>query len=106
MRAWPGPEAGRPRRTRDPAPSPARALEHKDAERRAWPAVREAAAGAAGVTREPAQLRTYECDGLTGYRVAPALVVLPGSTEEVQAAVQICGEAGVPFVARGAGTGL
>src|SRR3990170_7392188 len=66
----------------------------------------EAALGAAAVIREPAQLRTYECDGLTGYRVAPALVVLPGSAEEVQAAVRICGEAGVPFVARGAGTGL
>jgi len=66
----------------------------------------EAALGAAAVVGEPAQLRTYECDGLTGYRVAPALVVLPASTEDVQAAVGLCNEAGVPFVARGAGTGL
>jgi glycolate oxidase len=56
--------------------------------------------------REPEQLRTYECDGLTGRRVVPALVALPGSTAEVQAVVRICNEEGIPFVARGAGTGL
>src|SRR6476661_8618913 len=56
--------------------------------------------------REPEQLRTYECDGLTGRRVVPALVALPGSTEEVQAVVRICNEESIPFVARGAGTGL
>jgi glycolate oxidase len=55
---------------------------------------------------EPEQLRTYECDGLTGRRVVPALVVLPESTEDVQAVVRACNEHGVPFVARGAGTGL
>jgi glycolate oxidase len=59
-----------------------------------------------GVIREPEQLRTYECDGLTGYRVVPALVVLPRSAEEVQGCVRICHDKGVPFVARGAGTGL
>src|SRR5207253_8701748 len=58
------------------------------------------------VIREPEQLRTYECDGLTGRRVVPALVALPGTVEEVQAVVRICNEAGLPFVARGAGTGL
>jgi glycolate oxidase len=36
----------------------------------------------------------------------PELVVLPGSTEEVQTVVRACHRAGVPFVARGAGTGL
>src|SRR6266576_6703126 len=56
--------------------------------------------------REPEQLRTYECDGLTGRRVVPALVALPGSAAEVQAVVRLCHEAEVPFVARGAGTGL
>ena len=30
-------------------------------------------------------LRTYECDGLASFRARPALVVLPGSTEEVAA---------------------
>ena len=56
--------------------------------------------------REPEQLRTYECDGLTGHRVVPALVVLAESTADVQAAVRGCNAHGVPFVARGAGTGL
>ena len=63
-------------------------------------------AAATEVIREPEQLRTYECDGLTGHRVVPALVALPGSVEEVQAVVRICNEEGLPFVARGAGTGL
>src|SRR6266536_22042 len=58
------------------------------------------------VVSEPEQLRTYECDGLTGHRVVPALVALPATTEEVQAVVRACHAARVPFVARGAGTGL
>src|SRR4051795_4394253 len=56
--------------------------------------------------REPEQLRTYECDGLTGHRVVPALVALPANAAEVQAVVRLCNETGTPFVARGAGTGL
>ena len=58
------------------------------------------------VLTEPEDLRVYDCDGLTGWRAQPALVVLPGSTEEVQAVVRLCHRHGVPFVARGAGTGL
>lgn len=52
------------------------------------------------------ELRTYESDGLASYRVAPGLVVLPESTDDVQKVVRACHEAGVPFVARGSGTGL
>ncbi|MBV9506927.1 MAG: FAD-binding protein [Acidobacteriia bacterium] len=52
------------------------------------------------------ELRTYECDGLTNFRVAPGAVALPVSTEQVQALVRICHRARIPFVARGAGTGL
>ena len=58
------------------------------------------------VIADPAQLRVYECDGLTNHRAAPGAVVLPGSTEEVAAVVRLCHEHGVPFVARGAGSGL
>ncbi len=58
------------------------------------------------VIAEPEQLRVYECDGLTGHRADPELVVLPGSTEEVQTVVRACNREGIPFVARGAGTGL
>jgi glycolate oxidase len=61
---------------------------------------------AGAVVEEPEQLRTYECDGLTGHRMIPALVVLPETTGQVQAVVRACHGAGVPFVARGAGTGL
>src|SRR3954453_7374387 len=52
------------------------------------------------------RLRTYECDGLAHYRVTPALVVLPESTGQLAAVVRACAEHGVPFVARGSGTGL
>jgi glycolate dehydrogenase FAD-linked subunit len=55
---------------------------------------------------DPSDLRTYECDGLTSFRAAPDLVVLPGSTEEVAAVVRIAREAGLAIVPRGAGTGL
>ena len=62
--------------------------------------------GPGGVVSDPAELRTYECDGLTSHRAAPALVVLPETAEQVAAVVTECARAGVPFVARGSGTGL
>src|SRR3954470_13606026 len=52
------------------------------------------------------RLRTYESDGLLQYQALPAVAVLPGSAQEVAAVVRACHEAGVPFVARGAGSGL
>jgi glycolate oxidase len=52
------------------------------------------------------RLRTYECDGLAHYRVTPALVVLPENAEQLAAVVRACARHGVPFVARGSGTGL
>jgi glycolate dehydrogenase FAD-linked subunit len=58
------------------------------------------------VLTEHEDLRTYECDGLTGRRVIPALVCLPETTDEVQAVVRACAAHRIPFVARGAGTGL
>jgi glycolate oxidase len=65
-----------------------------------------AAIGEAHVITEPERLATYDCDGLTGWRATPSCVVLPGSAGEVQAVVRLCARDGVPFVARGAGTGL
>jgi glycolate oxidase len=62
--------------------------------------------GPGSVITDPAELRTYECDGLTAHRVTPALVVLPETAEQVAAVVRECAAAGVPFVARGSGTGL
>ena len=62
--------------------------------------------GEANTIASPSQLRTYECDGLLGYRVRPALVVLPDSTEQVARCVKLARELGMPVVPRGAGTGL
>jgi len=59
-----------------------------------------------GLITETAQLQTYECDGLTNFRTIPSAVVLPRSTAQVQAIVRICARHRIPFVARGAGTGL
>jgi glycolate oxidase len=73
------------------------------------PAFRRAVAAtlpAGAIISEPEQLRTYECDALTGHRAVPELVVLPETTGEVQAVVRLCHRHRVPFVARGAGTGL
>ncbi len=62
--------------------------------------------GSSGLLTEPEQLRTYECDGLTNFRVIPSAVLLPDSTEQVQGVVRICHRESIPFVARGSGTGL
>ena len=59
-----------------------------------------------GMVRDDAELLTYETDGLVKLRSRPGAVVLPTSTEQVQAVVKLCHESGVPFVARGQGTGL
>jgi glycolate oxidase len=62
--------------------------------------------GERGLLTAPEDLRVYECDGLTAFRAIPRAVLLPASTEEVQAIVRICHRQRIPFVARGAGTGL
>jgi glycolate oxidase len=66
----------------------------------------EAVVSKDGVVRRKEELLTYECDGLASYRQRPALVILPRTTEEVAAAVKICHDNNLPWVARGAGTGL
>lgn len=48
----------------------------------------------------------YTADGLPGYRKQPTLVVLPGTRDEVIAVVRLLAAQGVPWVPRGAGTGL
>ena len=69
-------------------------------------AAARAVMSADAVIDDHARLRTYECDGLTHYRVTPALVVLPSEASQVAAVVRACARHGVPFVARGSGTGL
>jgi glycolate oxidase len=62
--------------------------------------------GDAGLVSGAEQLRTYECDGLTLFRVVPDLVLLPATAEEMQAIVKLCYREKIPMVARGSGTGL
>src|ERR1700676_1496630 len=62
--------------------------------------------GARGLISSPEELHTYECDGLTNFRVMPLAVLLPSDTQQVQAIVRVCHRERIPFVARGSGTGL
>ena len=62
--------------------------------------------GAAYVVSDPAELRVYETDGLTIFKATPDVVVLPKNTLEVAEVVRLCVRERVPFVPRGAGTGL
>jgi glycolate oxidase len=62
--------------------------------------------GAKYVITHPDQLRTYESDGLLHHKGTPTAVVLPDTAEQVQGVVRACWEAKVPWVARGAGSGL
>ncbi len=53
-----------------------------------------------------AELDTYAIDGLPTHRSRPGVVVLPESRDEVVGVLRILAHFGLPFVARGAGTGL
>ncbi|MBV5260343.1 glycolate oxidase subunit GlcD [Synechococcus moorigangaii CMS01] len=79
------------------------------AQRRDWPWIRRRLAeivGENGVVRRKEEILTYECDGLSAYRKRPALVVLPKTTAEIAAIAKFCHTQEIPWVARGAGTGL
>src|SRR3954462_12815806 len=65
-----------------------------------------AAVGPGVLVCDPAELLTYESDALVHLRQTPGAGGVPRSAAEVQAVVRLCHEAGVPFVARGPGTGL
>lgn len=58
------------------------------------------------VLERPAELLVYTADGLPGYRKQPTLAVFPGRREEVIDVVRLLAREDVPFVPRGAGTGL
>jgi len=62
--------------------------------------------GADHVVTHPHALRTYESDGLLQYHAVPRVAVLPDSAPQVRDVVIACRDAGVPWVARGAGSGL
>lgn len=52
------------------------------------------------------ELQVYASDGLPGYHKHPGLAVFPGTRDETIAVVRALADARVPFVPRGAGTGL
>ena len=66
----------------------------------------EAIVGRERCLSRPEELFAYECDALTLHRARPGAVVLPRDTGEVVRVVKRCRRHGVPFVPRGAGTGL
>jgi len=58
------------------------------------------------VRHRKAELKTYAMDGLPTRESYPGMVVMPATTGQVRDTVRLLHLAGVPFVARGAGTGL
>ena len=52
------------------------------------------------------ELLVYSADGLPGYRLIPSLAVFPGSRDEVIDVIRVLAGEGLPYVPRGAGTGL
>ena len=58
------------------------------------------------VLSRPSELLVYNSDGLPGYRRQPRLAVFPGTRDETIAVVRLLAAEGLPFVPRGAGTGL
>jgi len=66
----------------------------------------EAIVGPGSVLSDPEELLTYESDGLTLFRALADFVVIPATVEQVAAVVKLASREGLPFVARGAGTGL
>ncbi len=59
-----------------------------------------------GVIDKAAELRAFECDGLTAYRQPPMVAVLPETTGQVVETLRLCAENRVKVVPRGAGTSL
>ena len=62
--------------------------------------------GPEGVLAGDAAERAYDCDAYTVDRSRPTAVALPTSTQETAKLVRWCVANGIPFTARGAGTGL
>src|SRR5262250_1785102 len=66
----------------------------------------ESLLGKGAVLSDPEELLVYESDGLTLFQALADFVVVPTSVEQVSAVVRLASRESLPFVARGAGTGL
>jgi glycolate oxidase subunit GlcD len=62
--------------------------------------------GPGWIRTAPAELDTYAADGLPTHHSRPGAVVLPATRDQVVRVVQLLAHHKIPFVARGAGTGL
>lgn len=62
--------------------------------------------GEDGVFDDPTHVRVYSRDGYALDRIPPDAVVLPTRTDQVLEVVRCCLRHEIPYVARGAGTGL
>ena len=62
--------------------------------------------GKDAVVADETELLVYECDALAIFKHKPDAVVFPQTTEQVSGIVKIACEYGLPFLPRGAGTGL
>ncbi len=62
--------------------------------------------GQKSILHHKEDLLSYDCDGFTIHKSLPKAVIFPKNTEEVVAAVTYCSTHNIPFLARGAGTGL
>ena len=60
----------------------------------------------ARVVEDETELLVYECDGLPLFKNRPDVVVFPKTAEEVSQIVRVANECRIPFLPRGAGTGL
>lgn len=66
----------------------------------------QAIVGAENVLTGETELRAYDCDAYAPEKRYPDAVVLPQTTEEVARLVKLCNRRKIPFIPRGAGTGL
>ncbi|MCS0671923.1 FAD-linked oxidase C-terminal domain-containing protein [Cytobacillus firmus] len=66
----------------------------------------EIVGGSRSILYQKEDLVAYDCDGFTIHKHLPKAVVFPKNTQEVSEIVTYCSENNLPFLARGAGTGL
>ena len=59
-----------------------------------------------GMVLRATELKVYECDGWTIEKSSPEILLRPRTTAEVSAILKLLDRRGIPFVPRGAGTGL
>lgn len=62
--------------------------------------------GPGSVLHKKSDLTAYECDGFTLQKGMPRAVVFPAATEHVSDIVKFLNKQDIPYIARGAGTGL